>query len=381
MSATYGELLDTSRLHLARARARAHTGGLDAPAATLSAVDHLAHLARTADDHVTTILGRHRLELSTLLHRRVDKHHTSVLPTEAAHMSAIRELLPEPHEASEPMGRVATALHASRQALGAATDLLRTHDDAPGWTPAPPVGLGQYDGSALQGLRVLWQVSVLASRMRIDVHRHFRDEPEHRVHRDIENLEALGEKSLAFARHLSAKPVIDLSSVRTARPTIDVTSSATQLRDHVARMAARARELLRAGDISVHTAKDLYGTVGALHWGSGCSPDVNPYIEVANELATYQSVIPPDPQIRADAKAVLGLLRPGMRDPQYAHQMHAACRESATPLGEVLNELTGTGKVDAWRVQGRTYSSVIKQWGPYIERVELTPQAPIVVAL
>lgn len=52
-----------------------------------------------------------------------------------------------------------------------------------------------------------------------------------------------------------------------------------------------------------------------------------------------------------------------------------ACCESATPLGGVLDELASRGNVDAWKVQSRAYSSVIKWWGPHVQRVDL-PTTP-----
>ena len=394
MSATYGDLMGTARLQIVRAQARLRMAQIDPLAHPTprgltiehldSAVEQTRALARTADQQVRTILGHRRLQLTGLLQLAQRGAPTTVLPAESAYVDAMDALLASDTEPPEPVGAPAVAIDRARTALGGASDLLRTHDTSTrAWTPAPPVALGGFDGSAIIPLGVLHKCTELAAQLSIRAHQLLGHDPDHWVHASVRGLEALSDPVMTFGLHLTGKRHADLSGVRTANPPIDRSNIDTHLRDLVTRLSVRAREAMARGPLPVHTVKDLYGVAGALHWGSGAAHDINPYIEAASELATYQSVIPPDRDVRADAKEIVSLIRPAMRDPKYAERLKGACLAAAPPLMFVLAEVqaASSGAVDAWSVRERNYASVIKQWGPAATRVEvaLTSPAPLAV--
>ena len=395
MSTTYGDLIGTARVHIARAQARLRTAQMDPPARPTprgmtveqleSAVEQTCGLARAADEQVRTILGHKRLQLTGLLQLAHRGAPATVLPAESAYVSAMDELLASDAVLIEPpalVGAPAIAVDRARTALGAASDLLSTHDTSTrGWTPAPPVALGGFDGSAVVPLGVLHKCTELAAQLSIRAHQLLGDDADHWVHARVRDLEALSDPVMTFGMHLTGKPHADLSSARAANPLIDRTSIDTHLRDLVARMSVRAREAMARGPLPVHTVKDLYGVAGALHWGSGNARDINPYIDAASELAAYQSVMPPDRDVRADAQEIVSLIRPGMRNADYADTLQAACVAAAPPLMDVLADLQAAGSagIDAWSVREKSYASVIKQWGPAATRVDvpLIAQPPV----
>lgn len=389
MSATYGDLIGTARLHIARGQARLRTAQIDPPAHPTprgmtiehleSAAEQTRGLARAADQQVRTILGHQRLQLTGLLQLAQRGAPTTVLPAEAAYVTAMDELLASDTDLPKPVGAPAIAIDRARTALGAASDLLRTHDTSThAWTPAPPVALGGFDGSAVVPLGVLHKCTELAAQLSIRAHQLLGHDPDHWVHTRVRDLEALSDPVMTFGLHLTGKPEADLSGARVANPPIDRSSIDNQLRDLVARLSVRAREAMARAALPVHTVKDLYGVAGALHWGSGAAHDINPYIDAANELAAYQSVIPPDRDVRADAKEIVALIRPAMRDPEYAQGVKAACVAAAPPLMDVLAEVqsAGSGSIDAWSVRGKSYASVVKQWGPAANKVQVTATTP-----
>ena len=394
MSATYGDLIGTTRLHIARAQARLRTAQIDPPAHPTprgmtieqleSAVEQTRGLARAADQQVRTILGHQRLQLSGLLQLAHRGAPATVLPAESAHVTAMDALLASDTELPKPIGAPAIAIDRARTALGAASDLLRTHDTSiRAWTPAPPVALGGFDGSAVVPLGVLHKCTELAAQLSIRAHQLLGHDRDHWVHASVRDLEALSDPVMTFGLHLTGKPHADLSATRAANSPIDRSSIDVHLRDLVARLSVRAREAMARGPLPVHTVKDLYGVAGALHWGSGAASNINPYIEAANELAAYQSVIPPDRDVRADAKEIVALIRPAMRSPEYAHKLKVACAAAAPPLMDVLAEVQAAdiSGIDAWTVRETSYASVIKQWGPAATRVDVVPQTPLPVVV
>ena len=86
--------------------------------------------------------------------------------------------------------------------------------------------------------------------------------------------------------------------------------------------------------------------------------------------------------MRADAKEIVALIRPAMRNAEYVHKLQAACVAAAPPLMHVPDDAqaVGSSRIDPWTVRLTNYASVIKQWGLAATRVEVAIPPPLVRA-